>query len=71
MEEYQIVISIVDINNSVTKGTIGVILVVLDADNYIVEFINEKNETLDNGMTTVNANQITTYERALAKPLDE
>lgn len=47
-----------DINTDVKKGTRGVILEVLDDQTFIVEFVNENNDTLDNGMTTVTKSEI-------------
>jgi hypothetical protein len=58
MVQYQVVKSTEDINEKIKKGTKGVILEVLSESVFLVEFVNEKNETLDDGMTTVTADKL-------------
>jgi PII-like signaling protein len=58
MKQYQMIKASKDINTDVKKGTRGVILEVLDDQTFIVEFVNENNDTLDNGMTTVTKSEI-------------
>jgi hypothetical protein len=41
MKQYQAIVPVRDINPVIKKGMIGVILEVLDADTYIVEFVQD------------------------------
>ena len=57
--ENDIIVSIVDISPIIRKGTKGVILSILEEDKvFLVEFIDEKGDTIGNGMETVYAYQI-------------
>lgn len=60
--ENDIIVSIVDISPIIRKGTKGVILSILEEDKvFLVEFIDEKGDTIGNGMETVYAYQIVKY----------
>ena len=57
--ENDVVVSIVDISPIIKKGTKGVILSILEEDKvFLVEFVDEKGDTIGNGMETVYAYQI-------------
>ena len=56
MDEYDVVKSVRPLTTNVPKDTIGTILLVMDSDNYEVEFVNEEGETLD--VITVSKNEI-------------
>ena len=57
--ENDIIVSIVDISSVIRKGTKGVILSILEGDKvFLVEFVDEKGDTIGNGMETVYAYQI-------------
>jgi hypothetical protein len=52
--ENDIIVSIVDISPIIRKGTKGVILSILEEDKvFLVEFIDEKGDTIGNGMETI------------------
>ena len=60
--ENDIIVSIVDISPVIRKGTKGVILSILEEDKvFLVEFVDEKGDTIGNGMETVYAYQIIRY----------
>ena len=60
--ENDVIVSIVDISPIIRKGTKGVILSILEEDKvFLVEFIDEKGDTIGNGMETVYAYQIVKY----------
>ena len=51
-----------DISPIISKGTKGVILYILEEDKvFLVEFVDEKGDTIGNGMETVYAYQIVKY----------
>jgi hypothetical protein len=57
--ENDVIVSIVDISPIIRKGTKGVILYILEEDKvFLVEFVDEKGDTIGNGMETVYAYQI-------------
>ena len=57
--ENDIIVSIVDISPIISEGTKGVILSILEEDKvFLVEFVDEKGDTIGNGMETVYAYQI-------------
>ena len=52
--ENDVIVSIVDISPIIRKGTKGVILSILEEDKvFLVEFVDEKGDTIGNGMETV------------------
>jgi len=60
--ENDIIVSIVDISPIISEGTKGVILSILEEDKvFLVEFVDEKGDTIGNGMETVYAYQIIRY----------
>ena len=60
--ENDVIVSIVDISPIIRKGTKGVILSILEEDKvFLVEFVDEKGDTIGNGMETVYAYQIIRY----------
>ena len=60
--ENDVIVSIVDISPIIRKGTKGVILYILEEDKvFLVEFVDEKGDTIGNGMETVYAYQIVKY----------
>jgi hypothetical protein len=57
--EYDSVKAVKDIDDLVTKGTAGVILSVFQNGNfYLVEFVDDENWTIGNGMHTVSKGDI-------------
>ena len=57
--ENDIIVSIVDISPIISEGTKGVILSILEEDKvFLVEFIDEKGDTIGNGMETIYIYQI-------------
>ena len=57
--ENDVVVSIVDISPIIKKGTKGVVLSILEKDKvFLVEFVDEKGDTIGDGMETVYAYQI-------------
>ena len=57
--ENNVIVSIVDISSVIRKGTKGVILYILEEDKvFLVEFVDEKGDTIGNEMETVYAYQI-------------
>ena len=57
--ENDVIVSIVDISPIISEGTKGVILSILEEDKvFLVEFVDEKGDTIGNGMETVYAYQI-------------
>ena len=57
--ENDVIVSIVDISPIIRKGTKGVILSILEEDKvFLVEFVDEKGDTIGNEMETVYAYQI-------------
>ena len=59
--ENDVIVSIVDISPIIRKGAKGVILSILEEDEdkvFLVEFVDEKGDTIGNGMETVYAYQI-------------
>ena len=57
--ENDVIVSIVDISPIIRKGTKGVLLYILEEDKvFLVEFVDEKGDTIGNGMETVYAYQI-------------
>ena len=57
--ENDVIVSVVDISPIIRKGTKGVILYILEEDKvFLVEFVDEKGDTIGNGMETVYAYQI-------------
>ena len=57
--ENDVIVSIVNISSVIRKGTKGVILSILEEDKvFLVEFVNEKGDTIGNEMETVYAYQI-------------
>ena len=57
--ENDVIVSIVDISSVIRKGTKGVILSILEEDKvFLVEFVDEKGDTIGDGMETVYAYQI-------------
>ena len=62
--ENDIIVSIVDISPIIRKGTKGVILSILEEDKvFLVEFIDEKEDTIGNGMETIYIYQIMKYSK--------
>ena len=60
--ENDVIVSIVDISPIIRKGAKGVILSILEEDKvFLVEFVDEKGDTIGNGMETVYAYQIIRY----------
>ena len=60
--ENDIIVSIVDISPIISEGTKGVILSILEEDKvFLVEFVDEKGDTIGDGMETVYAYQIVKY----------
>ena len=60
--ENDVIVSIVDISPIISKDTKGVILYILEEDKvFLVEFVDEKGDTIGNGMETVYAYQIIRY----------
>ena len=60
--ENDIIVSIVDISPIIRKGTKGVILSILEEDKvFLVKFVDEKGDTIGDGMETVYAYQIIRY----------
>ncbi len=52
--ENDIIVSIVDISPIIRKGTKGVILSILEEDKvFLVEFVDEKGDTIGNGMEII------------------
>ena len=52
--ENDVIVSIVDISPIISEGTKGVILSILEEDKvFLVEFIDEKGDTIGNGMETI------------------
>ena len=57
--ENDVIVSIADISPIIRKGTKGIILSILEEDKvFLVEFVDEKGDTIGNGMETVYAYQI-------------
>ena len=57
--ENDVIVSIVDISPIIRKGTKGVLLYILEEDKvFLVEFVDEKGDTIGNGMEMVYAYQI-------------
>ena len=57
--ENDVIVSIVDIAPIISEGTKGVILSILEEDKvFLVEFVDEKGDTIGNGMEMVYAYQI-------------
>ena len=62
--ENDIIVSIVDTSPIIRKGTKGVILTILEEDKvFLVEFIDEKGDTIGNGMETIYSYQIIKYSK--------
>ena len=62
--ENNVIVSIVDISPIIRKGAKGVILSILEEDEdkvFLVEFVDEKGDTIGDGMETVYAYQIVKY----------
>ena len=60
--ENDVVVSIVDISSVIRKGTKGVILSILEEDKVFQQkFVDEKGDTIGNGMEMVYAYQIIKY----------
>ena len=62
--ENDVIVSIVDIFPIIRKGAKGVILSILEEDEdkvFLVEFVDEKGDTIGDGMETVYAYQIVKY----------
>ena len=60
--ENDVIVSIVDIAPIISEGTKGVILSILEEDKvFLVEFVDEKGDTIGNGMEMVYAYQIIKY----------
>ena len=60
--ENDVIVSIVDISPIIRKGTKGVILSILEEDKvFLVKFVDEKGDTIGDGMETVYAYQIIRY----------
>ncbi|EAC8103047.1 DUF4926 domain-containing protein [Listeria monocytogenes] len=57
-KEYDIICSSVDLNEKVSIGTKGVVLMILDSEKeiYEVEFVNKNNETIE--VTEVKGTQL-------------
>ena len=64
---HQVVIAIEDINDNIKAGTEGTIVFILSKDNFLVEFIDKDNETIDDGMTEVYIKSIKPVPNSLAK----
>ncbi len=60
-KEYQVVVAKRDINSAVKKGTHGTILIVFDSSNFLVEFIDDTGESLNDGSTEVNINDLSPH----------
>jgi hypothetical protein len=59
IKEHDLVISVVPINEDIKENTIGVVLSISkDKKQFLVEFVNDKNETIGDGMTVVNESQV-------------
>lgn len=59
IKEHDLVISVVPINEDIKENTRGVVLSISkDKKLFLVEFINDKNETIGDGMTVVNESQV-------------
>ena len=62
--ENDIIVSIVDISPIISEGTKGVILSILEEDKvFLVEFVDEKGDTIGDGMETVYIYQIIKYSK--------
>ena len=62
--ENDVIVSIVDISPIISEGTKGVILYILEKDKvFLVEFVDEKGDTIGDGMETVYAYQIIKYSK--------
>ena len=60
--ENDVIVSIVDISPIIRKGTKGVILSILEEDKVFQQkFVDEKGDTIGNGMEMVYAYQIIKY----------
>lgn len=56
---YDMVVTKEQINKEIPKGTRGTVLEILENDRvFLVEFVNDLNETLGDGMTVVQAHQV-------------
>lgn len=54
IKEYDIIKIKIDLTNEITKGTTGTILSVYDNGNFfLIEFFDENEETIGDGMTLV------------------
>ena len=59
LKELDLVITNSDINDEIKKDSIGVVLSISnDGKNYLVEFVDKNNNTIGNGMTIVNEQQV-------------
>ena len=59
IKENDTIISTTNINVDILKGTIGVVLNVLEENEFfLVEFVDHKGNTIGDGMETVNIKQI-------------
>jgi len=59
IEELDLIITVSDFNSEIKIGTIGVVLSISgDGKTYLVEFIDKSNNTIGNGMTIVNNQQV-------------
>ncbi len=59
LKENDTIISTNDINENILKGTVGVILNILEKNKYfLVEFVDSNGDTIGDGMETVSINDI-------------
>jgi hypothetical protein len=64
IEELDLIIAAVDINSEVPKNTVGVVLSVSkDGMKYLIEFLDSQNETIGNGMTLVEKDQVKLFKK--------
>ena len=62
--ENDVVVLIVDISPIISEGTKSIILSILEEDKvFLVEFIDEKGDTIGNGMETIYIYQIIKYSK--------
>ena len=59
VKEYDVVKCVRDLNENVPKDTIGTVLIVYNATDFEVEFVNKKGETLD--VITVSKDDVMEY----------
>lgn len=60
--DYDVVIAVKDLSSKVRKGSIGAVLMCFDNDDYEVEFVNSKGESLE--VLTVHGTDMVLKEEA-------